>query len=561
MGAVSFSIDMRLVQCLIDALPLTQFVETGTFRGDTVAQVEGFFDFIVTIERSEELWRDSAARFAQSANVEVVLGESKAVLAKMQRKLAAEPTLFWLDAHWCIASNTAGDRSQCPLLGELGAIANLGESSVVLIDDARLFLAPPPEPHEVSQWPAFGEVLSALRILSDQHEVMVVNDVIALYPKAITSSMNEYARKYVVDWLAAASFLDQETDVIQVIKDKEKVIQEQKVLLDKLSEELQQKKEMSALYFLFEAGLRPFVGLVRPVFRLLQPKLGRLNQHPPREVRLPEHYYDATKSRDMGPTISIVTPSFNQARFIERTMRSVIDQSYSKLDYFVQDGASNDHTVKIIENLSDSLAGWESRSDSGQSQAINRGFSRTTGEIMAWLNSDDILLPGSLAYVADFFVRHPEVDVVYGHRLLIDEDDNHIGDWMLPEHNNAVLSWADFIPQETMFWRRSIWEKVGGAIDESFQFAMDWDLLVRFREAGARFARVPRFLGGFRVHAEQKTSVAISETGIAEMNRIRMRTLGRIPMKSEIQKAMLSYLMRHVAVDMAWRVKRKFAFR
>lgn len=90
---------------------------------------------------------------------------------------------------------------------------------------------------------------------------------------------------------------------------------------------------------------------------------------------------------------------------------------------------------------------------------------------------------------------------------------------------------------------------------------MDWDLLVRFREAGARFAQVPRFLGGFRVHAEQKTSVAISETGIAEMNRIRMRTLGRIPMKSEIQKAMLSYLMRHVAVDMAWRVKRKFAFR
>ncbi|MEZ5586071.1 MAG: glycosyltransferase family 2 protein [Sedimenticolaceae bacterium] len=561
MGSVSAAVDMRMVQCLREALPLTRFVAAGTVMDDTVAQVEDYFDRIVAIERSEAQWKASKARFSQSSNVDVVLGESASALAQMQQEMAGEPTLFWLDVDWCIAANTDGNQRQCPLLEELQAIANLGTSSVVLIDDARLFLAPPPEPHDISGWPSFEEVLFALRQLSDKHELMVVNDVIAFYPESIADAVKGHARKHGVDWRSAALSPGQQSDVTQVIKEQQKVIEEQKSLLDKQREELLQKREMSAVYFMFEAGLRPFFGLVRPVFRLLQPKLGRLNQHPPREVRLPEHYYDATESRDICPTISIVTPSFNQARFIERTMRSVIDQSYPKLDYFVQDGASNDHTVTIIESLAESLAGWESCSDSGQSQAINRGFSRTTGEIMAWLNSDDILLPGALAYVADFFVRHPDVDVVYGHRLLIDEDDNHIGDWMLPEHDNAVLSWADFIPQETMFWRRSIWEKVGGAIDESFQFAMDWDLLVRFREAGARFARVPRFLGGFRVHAEQKTSVAISETGIAEMNRIRMRTLGRIPMKSEIQKAMLSYLLRHVAVDMAWRVKRKFAFR
>jgi len=210
---------------------------------------------------------------------------------------------------------------------------------------------------------------------------------------------------------------------------------------------------------------------------------------------------------------------------------------------------------EILERYADRMTGWKSEKDTGQSQAINRGFARTAGEIMAWLNSDDVLFPGSLACVAEFFARNPDVDVIYGHRVLIDEDDGEVGRWLLPPHDNAVMSWADFIPQETLFWRRRIWEKVGAQIDESFRFAMDWDLLVRFRDADARFVRVPRFLGGFRIHPQQKTSAAINEIGFAEMTRIRERALGRVPSSREIGKAVLPYLIRHIAVDKWWTVR------
>ena len=131
-------------------------------------------------------------------------------------------------------------------------------------------------------------------------------------------------------------------------------------------------------------------------------------------------------------------------------------------------------------------------------QAINRGFAHSTGDIMAYLNADDLLLPGSLNFVAAYFEAHPDIDVVYGHRVLIDADGAEIGRWVLPPHEDEVLSWADFVPQETLFWRRDMGERAGGAMDESFRFALDWDLLLRFRDAGARFVRLPRFLGAFR---------------------------------------------------------------
>lgn len=286
----------------------------------------------------------------------------------------------------------------------------------------------------------------------------------------------------------------------------------------------------------------------------LVPRLGVLYQHPPLEMRLPDRYARATASAD-SPKISIVTPSFKQATFIERTIRSVVEQGYPNLEYYVQDGGSDDGTVDVLKRCGEKqLSGWESRPDRGQAQAINRAFARTDGEIMAYLNSDDILLPGALAYVAEFLARHPDVDVVYGNRIVIDEDDRQIGRWILPGHDDKVLSWADFVPQETLFWRRRIWEKSGGRMDESFQFALDWDLLVRFRDAGARFARLPRFLGGFRVHAQQKTTTSIADTGFEEMNRIRQRALGRVPTSVEVRKAVAPYLMKHMAADLQWKL-------
>ncbi|MFZ2161789.1 MAG: glycosyltransferase family 2 protein [Sideroxyarcus sp.] len=306
--------------------------------------------------------------------------------------------------------------------------------------------------------------------------------------------------------------------------------------------------------------LRPLIGFVRPIYRGLKPRLGVLYQYPPRKLQIPASY-NKDFSLGVAPNISIVTPSFNQSEFIERTLKSVLDQSYPNLEYYVQDGGSTDGTIEILDRYTDRLTGWESCPDNGQSQAINRGFARTSGEIMAWLNSDDILLPGTLACVAEYFCRHPDVDVIYGYRVLIDEDDREIGRWIMPAHDGRILSWEDYVPQETIFWRRRIWEKAGGRIDESFRFAMDWNMLVRFRDAGACFVRLPRFLGGFRVHPRQKTSTEISDIGFQEMDRIRRQILGRVPLPTEIKKAVRAYLLKQLVIDWTWRIRNRLGFK
>jgi GT2 family glycosyltransferase len=161
---------------------------------------------------------------------------------------------------------------------------------------------------------------------------------------------------------------------------------------------------------------------------------------------------------------------------------------------------------------------------------------------MAYLNGDDILLPGCLAYVANAFQRHPEIDFVYGHRVVIDSDGDEVGRWVLPPHDAKAIKWADFIPQETMFWRRRVWEKLGG-FDASFRFALDWDFILRAHEAGFRFLRLPRFLGCFRVHPEQKT-VKDSSIGLAESRKLRLTHLGIDPPPGDIAAALHSYRRR-----------------
>ncbi|MBC2714668.1 MAG: glycosyltransferase [Desulfobacteraceae bacterium] len=288
----------------------------------------------------------------------------------------------------------------------------------------------------------------------------------------------------------------------------------------------------------------------------LQPRLGVLYHYPPRPVKIPEKYYkEQKKSIPAGglPLISIVTPSYNQAGFIERTIKSVFQQQYPKLEYLIQDGGSDDGTVDILKKYEDRLKRWESTKDEGQSDALNQCFSHAFGNVMAYLNSDDLLLPGALHYVAHYFAKHPDVDVVYGHRVLVDEYDQEIGRWVMPPHDDEILSWADYIPQETMFWRREIWEKAGGFIDKNFKFAMDWDLILRFREAGAKIVRLPRFLGAFRVHPHQKTSAEISDQGEKEMQRLRERCLGRMVSEAEINQNIKKYLSRHVFFQKLYR--------
>ena len=172
---------------------------------------------------------------------------------------------------------------------------------------------------------------------------------------------------------------------------------------------------------------------------------------------------------------------------------------------------------------------------------------------MAWINSDDFYLPGALRFVADYFARHPEVDVLYGHRILVDEQSREVGRWFLPRHSDEILRLNDFVPQETLFWRRRIWDRVGG-IDPSFKFAMDWDLLLRFADAGARIVRVPYFLACFRLHPAQKTSAAMHHYGQAEIDRLRHRAQGREipPAELEGDPRLLRYLRRSAFIEWLW---------
>ena len=285
----------------------------------------------------------------------------------------------------------------------------------------------------------------------------------------------------------------------------------------------------------------------------LHSEVGKLEfAEPPKPLRFPPRYYRNPVLKN-PPVISIATPSYNQGCFIEQTIRSVLNENYPRLEYVVQDGGSTDETTSILDAYRAWLHRCESRKDNGQSHAINLGFAGTTGEIMAYLNSDDLLLPGSLHTVAEYFENHPEVDVVYGHRIVIDEMGYEMGRWVMPHHDSAMLKWADYIPQETMFWRRRIWDKVGG-IDDSFRFAMDWDLLLRFQEAGAKFKRLPRFLGAFRVHNKSKTMNVVTSHGTEEMTRLRQRTHGGNVTELEIQEGLRRFFAWHVFYNRMYRL-------
>lgn len=215
------------------------------------------------------------------------------------------------------------------------------------------------------------------------------------------------------------------------------------------------------------------------------------------------------------PSISIVTPNFNSVDYIERTLKSVINQDYPNLEYVVVDGASTDGSQDIITKYSQKLSGYISEPDEGHSDALNKGFAMTSGDIMGWINSDDILLPGSLAAIGEFFAKYPEVEWVTGQPTVIEED----GTWKL--HNLRKWSRVRFlngnyrwIQQESTFWRRSLWDRAGGGLSRDINLAVDFELWVRFfRHAELYTYQLP--LGAFR-YREGQRSTAFRERYEAE---------------------------------------------
>jgi glycosyltransferase involved in cell wall biosynthesis len=206
----------------------------------------------------------------------------------------------------------------------------------------------------------------------------------------------------------------------------------------------------------------------------------------------------------MALRISVVTPSFNQGRYLEAAIRSVLDQDYQNIEYLVMDGGSTDGSIDIIRRYESRLAHWVSRPDGGQSAAIASGFRRATGDILAWLNSDDVYLPGTLSLVARAFEHSPEADFVYGARRIIDEEGRFIRSYDPPTVlHKFYFAFGQWIPQECAFWRRSLYDRAGG-LDTTLGFSLDFSLFIRMWAKG-RFKKLDAELGALRDHPATKT--------------------------------------------------------
>lgn len=213
------------------------------------------------------------------------------------------------------------------------------------------------------------------------------------------------------------------------------------------------------------------------------------------------------------PKITIVTPSYNQARYLEVTIQSVLTQGYPNLEYIVMDGGSSDGSVEIIKKYSGQLTYWKTGPDNGQADAIYRGFELSTGQIIGWVNSDDILLPGSLINVAQYFKKHPDKECVVGGCLMIDSNSKIImGQLGLPRCNlgtrvtykKLLFHTTEGFNQPAAFWLRKSFFEVGG-FDTQLKFCFDYDLFLRLAKRKP-FGLLKEYLACFRVHPQSKTA-------------------------------------------------------
>jgi glycosyltransferase involved in cell wall biosynthesis len=221
------------------------------------------------------------------------------------------------------------------------------------------------------------------------------------------------------------------------------------------------------------------------------------------------------------PTFSIVTPSFNHALFIEKTIRSVLKQEYPKLEYLVVDGGSSDGTLDILKKFAGHLK-YISETDRGQADAINKGFSRCGGEILAWLNSDDTYAPGAVRAVAEIFAARPDIGVVYGNADFIDARGNFIAPCAHIENFNRhrLLHYSDYLVQPAVFFRRALFESAGG-LDALLNWAMDYDLWLKFA-ARTEFFYLRKNLAHYRWLGGSKTAGG-GEARIEEVRQVAIR--------------------------------------
>jgi len=242
--------------------------------------------------------------------------------------------------------------------------------------------------------------------------------------------------------------------------------------------------------------------------------------------------------------ISIVTPSLNQGNYLEETIVSVLEQSYPDLEYIIIDGGSNDQSVEIIQKYEDRLKYWISEKDTGHGNALNKGFSHSSGDIMAWINSDDKYTPNSFRLVAEIFDNFPHVMWIVGRNSWLDSEGVMTRSASAPKNiYDFLLHRYAWIQQESVFWRRSLWEKAGGYINEDYKFMVDGELWTRFF-LHAELYSVDSIISSYRVHSNNRAKINYRhclnemERAIFEMkNKCSPKVLGTY---SQLNKAILN---------------------
>jgi glycosyltransferase involved in cell wall biosynthesis len=229
------------------------------------------------------------------------------------------------------------------------------------------------------------------------------------------------------------------------------------------------------------------------------------------------------------PKISIVTPSYNQGAFLEKTILSILNQNYPNLEYIVIDGGSTDGSVEVIRKYQKYFTYWVSEPDEGQADAIQKGFKKSTGEILAWLNSDDMYLPGTLSAVAGIFRSDSTIDLVYGNGYYVNVEDRILGDARFTPFHFPTLLYSGTMMQAASFWRRVAYLRVGG-INKIYQFCMDYDFLLRIAKSG-KAKHFRQYLSCFRIHDLQKTNT-IAHIGKKEHDLICKNFLNDHPTKT-----------------------------
>ena len=233
---------------------------------------------------------------------------------------------------------------------------------------------------------------------------------------------------------------------------------------------------------------------------------------------------ETTSDKNRFQRITVVTPSYNQGQYLEETILSVIGQGYPNLEYIIMDGGSTDNSVAIIRKYESRLTFWVSQNDGGQSQAINKGFQRATGDIFCWLNSDDTLLPGALIYAAQH-LNTSRAEVLIGNTLHFREGTDVAHGWNVKNwHSKTDLRLVDYISQPSTFWTRSAWDATG-PLDESLTYVFDWDWFIRARELQIDFTPTDKYLAVYRFHDAHKSGTG-GERRLQEIAGIHRRYSG-----------------------------------